>query len=117
MGISAGRYDARKAVIYRQVTDYTHSEPIQTTEVFCRRYIRFPSSARYGVEQIVQQQMQSLGQIIIRMRRDSVSVLIDPTMEIHHGNAVYGIISPQPIMDGDEIEFLCQYKTSSSLYP
>lgn len=119
MPIAAGAFDPVPASVYYQETDMSGAEPVQTTKLFCRTYIRFPYNARTGLELAVQHNMQSFGQIHIRARKDSKTKLIDPSMEIHHDGIVYGIltINPIPSIDRDEIEWLCQYKRDSSIVP
>lgn len=116
---TAGNYDPLRATIYRPVTtcdETTNNEPIQTTEIFCRRHIRFPRDITFGVERPIQHNTQAYGQTRIRMRRDQTTINIDPSMEIHHNNRVYGIIVPATIpVEQDEVEFLCQYKAKSTL--
>lgn len=117
MAIEAGKYHPIPAKVYSRTTVRTGGEPVQTlaTTPYCQVFIRFPWMARYGFEQPNQKQQTSYGQIIIRMRRNTKTILIVPEMEIHHNGSVYGIVSPQPIMDQDELEFLCQYRTTSEV--
>jgi hypothetical protein len=116
MPIDAGRFEPVRADIYSIVTAYENREPIQTLSLLCRRHIRFPQQIRTGYESQVSHQTQSVGQILIRMRRDPVTETLDPTMEIHHRGSIYGIISPSPIPQRDELEWLCQFRTESAIY-
>jgi len=113
MANPAGNYDPIPAGIYGPTTTLTNGEPVQTKTLLKRQYIRFPYQARTGYETPVQHQQVSVGQIVIRMRDDAFTRTITPAMEIHHRGSIYGIISPNPLMVLDELEFLCQYQTLS----
>lgn len=112
----AGLYDPVKATIYKQVTTYSNNEPIRTPTQLCQRAIRFPKVFDIqGGEQLNRHLMISTGLITIRLRKDSITTTIDPSMEIHHRGRIFGIVKPNPIMDLDELEFLCQYRTESQI--
>jgi hypothetical protein len=118
MPVTAGAFDPIQARVYYSVTERIYNEPIQTPYLFTIQPIRFPYLARNGWETINQEQQKSAGQILIRFRRNSKSIRIDATMEIHHNGIIYGILTKNniPSNERDEVEFLCQYKDVSTLF-
>lgn len=118
MPITAGSFDPVPAFIWRPALKLINCEPVDVFVPFIERFIRFPFMARTGTETSVARQMQPAGQIIVRVRRDPQTEMIDPSMEIRHRSSRYGIIciNPIPSNERDEIEFLVQYKIPSTLY-
>ena len=118
MPIEAGKYDSSPAAFYQKVTTFINREPIQDQHLFYTTWIRFPFQSRSGFEAPVVKQMQSAGQIIVRVRRDPMSLQIDPSMHMVHDGKIYGVIciNPIPSMERDEIELLMQYQLPSSMY-
>lgn len=120
MRVSQGKYHPKPAYIYRMVTTYAENsrEPIQTPEIFLRTFIRIPRNWQMTMEMPVQNQQTSQNQCVIAMRLNSKTLQINPSMEIHHRGRVYGILGPVPMTeDLDELEFVCQFKEQSSIYP
>ena len=114
MPIEAGKFDPVPAQFLQREVDYTNNEPVNGTEsVFYETWVRFPWQARSGSERNVVKQSTSSNQILVRLRRDEKSILIDPSMFMLHNGQRYGIISinPIPSNERDEIELLVQYVT------
>ena len=117
MPIPAGAFDPIPAQFYYNVQTYVNNEPVLTPTLFYETWIRFPNTARTGVEVIVAKQTLAHGQTIIRVRRDSSSVQLDPSMHMIHNSKTYGIIciNEIPSSERDEIELLVQYQIPSTL--
>lgn len=120
MPMNAGAYDPVPATIYKLVTevdDANSREPIQTRQAYFQTFIRWPWAARYGTEQPVQTQPKSSGEILCRMRRNQLTMTIDPSMTFIHDGQEYGIVSinPIPSMERDEIEFLVRWIKTATL--
>lgn len=124
MRVTHGKYHPKPAKIYRKVTTFVDEdgnatrEPQQTVELFCRVFIRIPRQWQMGMEQQVQKQTTSFGQCVWAMPSNSKTRQIDASMELHHDGVVYGLIAKIPLTeDLDEIEWLCQFKDQSTIYP
>lgn len=108
-GPAIGEYDCKKAVINEMVRTKTiEGDPVITPTLFIKRYPKFRSQ-NSGRELQEGGQTLSVTALYIRFRRDSATLLIDPSMQIVHRGVTYGILAPNPIDYGTgELEFLCQ---------
>lgn len=117
---AAGDYDPHPANFYESITEVAslyNREPKQTLRLFVRTFIRWPWPVRTDTEFIVQGQPQSIGQITCRVRRNSKTIRLDPSMTMVHDGTTYGIIGINriPSTDRDELELLLQYKPTVTL--
>lgn len=120
MARAAGDYDPHPADIYRPVTTVSSTynrEPRQARQLFGRTYIRFPWLARTDTEIVSQKQTRSVGEIIIRVRRNSKTIRIDPSMELDHDGMTYKIVGihPIPSNERDELELIVRYLRPATL--